>query len=309
MRHAPGRVLAALLAVQAIFSTLHVVGKLVLAEMTPLALAGTRVAIATPVLMAIAWRHDRCVPPRADWPRLALLGLLGILANQTLFLFGLSFTSATSAAILMPSIPVFTAAAGALLGVERVGGARLAGILLAAAGALALLDPARLETSGRATVGNLLVLCNCLCYAFFLVLQRPLLERLPWRTVIAWSFLFGSCGTLTLAAPALAATGWRGLSGHALAGIAYIGLVPTAGAFALNTWAVRRSSPALAAAFTTLQPVLTAALAALALGEAPRGHQAVGFLLIVGGLALVQRGGAPRARPPGTEVAAVPEIE
>jgi drug/metabolite transporter (DMT)-like permease len=303
------RVLAALLAVQAIFSTLHVVGKLVLAEVAPLALAGARVAIATPVLLVLAWRHDRCRPPRSEWPRLALLGLLGILANQTLFLIGLSFTTATSAAILMPSIPVFTAAAGALLAVERVRGARLAGILLAALGAVVLLDPARLEVGGRATLGNLFVIANCLCYSFFLVLQRPLLERLPWRTVIAWSFLFGSLGTLTLSAPALAGTPWRALSPHALAGLLYIGLVPTAGAFALNTWAVRRSSPALAAAFTTVQPVLTALLAGLVLGEAPRGSQAAGFLLIVTGLVLVQRGPAPGVQRPGTEVAAVPEIE
>jgi drug/metabolite transporter (DMT)-like permease len=305
----PARVLGALILVQAIFSTLHVVGKIVLRDLAPLALAGTRVAIATPLLLAIAWRHDRTVPARADWPRLALLGFLGIMANQTLFLLGLSFTTATSAAILMPSIPVFTAGVAALAGIERVRGARLAGVLLAAAGALVLLDPARLETSGRATLGNLLVLSNCLCYAFFLVLQRPLFERVPWRTVIAWSFLFGSIGTLALSAPALAATPWSGLPASALAGTLYIGLVPTAGAFALNTWAVRRSSPAMAAAFTTLQPVLTGALAALALGEAVRGHQAIGFLLIVAGLALVQRDAARRPTAPGADIASVPEVE
>lgn len=309
MAATPARVLGALILVQAIFSTLHVVGKIVLVDLAPLALAGTRVAIATPLLLAIAWRHDRTVPERRDWPRLALLGFLGILANQTLFLLGLSFTSATSAAILMPSIPVFTAGVAALVGIERVRGARLAGILLAAAGALVLLDPARLETSGRATLGNLLVLSNCLCYSFFLVLQRPLFERVPWRTVIAWSFLFGSIGTLALSAPALAATPWTGLPASALAGTLYIGLVPTAGAFALNTWAVRRSSPAMAAAFTTLQPVLTGALAALALGEAVRGNQAIGFLLIVGGLALVQRDAVRRPVAPGADIASVPEVE
>jgi len=307
--HAPARVLGALIVVQVIFSTLHVVGKLVLRDLEPLALAGTRVAIATPLLLAIAWRHDRVLPARRDWPRLALLGFLGIMANQTLFLLGLNFTSATSAAIMMPSIPVFTAGIAALAGVELVRGRRLGGVLLAAAGALVLLDPARLELSGRATLGNLLVLANCLCYATFLVLQRPLFERVPWRTVIAWSFLFGSLGTLAISAPSLAATGWSELPGRTLAGTLYIGLVPTAGAFALNTWAVRRSSPALAAAFTTIQPVLTGALAAVTLGEAVRAHQAVGFLLIVAGLALVQRGAARRPHSPDAAVAAVPEVE
>ena len=80
--------MVALLVVQALFAMLHVAGKIVLAELSPLALAGTRVAIATPLLLLYAWRHDRTIPARSDWPRLALLGLLGILANQTLFLLG-----------------------------------------------------------------------------------------------------------------------------------------------------------------------------------------------------------------------------
>ncbi len=291
------RILAILLLVQACFSSLHVVGKVVLAHLPPLALAGTRVVIATPLLVWLAWRHDRVVPRREDWPRLALLGLLGIFANQILFLTGLSFTSATSASVMMPSIPVFTAGVAALFGIERVAGRRLAGIALAALGALVLIDPARLDTSSRAAVGNLLVLSNCLAYALFLVLQRPLLQRLPWRTLIAWSFLFGSLATLAATGPTLARTEWSALPAHALAGIVWIGLVPTAFAFALNTWAVRRTSPAVAAAFTTLQPVLTALAAALTLGERPSFNQLAGFALIVAGLALVAAARRRRALP------------
>lgn len=295
MHGVSGRVLATLLFVQVAFSTLHVVGKVVLAELSPLALAGTRVAIATPLLMLLAWRHDRFVPARSDWPRLALLGMLGIFANQTLYLLGLRFTTATSSAILMPSIPVFTAAAAAVLGIERVAGRRLAGIVAAAAGALVLLDPTRLETSPEATLGNLMILGNCLCYSFFLVLQRPLFERIPWRTLIAWSFLFGSLGTLPVAAPAIARADWAALSWPAISGIVYIGVVPTALNFALATWAVRRSSPAVVAAFTTLQPLFTGTLAALTLGESLRANQAVGFVLIVAGLFMVQAGAPRRA--------------
>ena len=293
MHDARAAVLWVLLGVQGSFATLHVVGKVVLAELAPLAFAGTRVAIATPLLLLYAWRHDRFVPAREDWPRLALLGLLGIFANQTLFLLGLNFTTATSSAILMPSIPVFTAAAAAVLGIERVAGRRLAGIVAAALGALVLLDPTRLDTSPEATVGNLLILANCLCYSFFLVLQRPLLARIPWRTLVAWCFLFGSLGTLPVAAPSLAATDWGALSTAAWLGTLYIGVVPTALNFALAMWAVRRSSPAVVAAFTTLQPVFTSALAAAALGEAVRPNQVLGFLLIVLGLALVQRRSTP----------------
>ena len=289
-RHGPdGLAIAVLLLVQLLFATLPVAGKVVLREITPMALAGLRVLIATPLLLAYAAWSDRLLPSRRDWPRLALLGLLGVAANQGLFLLGLSYTTATSASILMPSIPVFTLAAGALLGVERIGPRRVLGVALAAAGALVLLDPTQISTGSRASLGNLLILANCLCYSFFLVLLRPLLARLPWRTVVAWTFLFGGLGLAAISAPWLAATPWTALSRETVTGIVYVGVGPTALSFALNTWAVRRSSPSIAAAFTTLQPLLTAALAAIWLAERPRPAQGVGFLLIVLGLVVAMR--------------------
>ncbi|MCZ7651212.1 MAG: DMT family transporter [Thermoanaerobaculia bacterium] len=298
-RHGPdGPAIAVLLLVQLLFATLPVAGKVVLREISPLALGGLRVLIATPLLLAYAAWTDRLLPARRDWPRLALLGLLGIAANQGLFLLGLSFTSATSASILMPSIPVFTLAAGALLGVEKIGPRRVLGVALAAAGALVLLDPTQLGTGWRASIGNLLILANCLCYAFFLVLLRPLLARLPWRTVVAWTFLFGGVGLVAISLPWLVATEWTALSREAVAGIAYIGLGPTTASFALNTWAVRRSSPSTAAAFTTLQPLLTAGLAAIWLAERPRPVQGVGFLLIVLGLVVAMRAAVRAAQRP-----------
>ncbi len=281
--------IVALLAVQVIFATLHVVGKIVLTEIPALAFAASRVLIAAPVLALMAWRHDRVIPTGRDWRALAVLGALGVFANQVLYLVGLRFTTATNAAILMPSIPVFTVAAAALLGAERLTRRRLAGVALAAIGALILLDPARLELGGRTSLGNLLVAGNCLCYAFYLVLLRPQLARLPWRTVVAGAFVTGGAATLLISLPTLATIDWPAVHGATWLAILYVGLFPTVGTYALNTWAVRRSSPSVAAAFTTLQPMFTALLATLFLSERFGWLQAAGFGLIVAGLAVVSR--------------------
>jgi drug/metabolite transporter (DMT)-like permease len=281
--------IVALLVVQVVFATLHVVGKVVLAEIPALAFASTRVLIAAPILAAMAWHHDRLLPTRRDWGALAVLGLLGVFANQVLYLVGLRFTTATNAAILMPSIPVFTVAAAALLGAERLTRRRVAGVVLAAIGALVLLDPARLELGGRTSLGNLLVAGNCLCYAVFLVLLRPQLARLPWRTVVAGAFVTGGAATLLVSLPTVAAVDWPAVHGATWLAIAYVGVFPTVGTYALNTWAVRRSSPSVAAAFTTLQPVFTALLATLYLHETFGWLQAAGFGLIVSGLVVVSQ--------------------
>lgn len=279
---------AALLTVQILFSTFHVAGKFALAEIHPLALACVRVGCVMPVLVMLAWRHEPKLPPLRELPWLALLGMLGVFGNQVLFLWGLSYTTATNAAILMPSIPVFAAAVGALLGIERIGRWRMAGIVLAVLGALAVLDPTRFSLADDQTLGNLLILTNAFLYASFLVIQRPVLKRVSWRWVIAGSFFFGSLGIFAVGGhelvrvdPAVLPTGvWIAVG---------VVVVTTLGAYSLNTWAVRRSSPTLVAAYTTLQPLLSALLAMLILGETMGANAALGFALIAGGLWLVSR--------------------
>jgi drug/metabolite transporter (DMT)-like permease len=236
------------------------------------------------VLLLIAWRKDRVLPRSRDLPLLAFLGATGIFANQVLFVIGLRHTTATNASILMVSLPGFTAGVAALLGVERIGRGRLVGIVLSMAGAAVLLEPARLDFSGGTALGNALILGNCLAYSVFLVLQRPMLRRLPWRTVIAWSFLFGTLGVMAVAGPALAGLPQAGLAPATWLGAFYIALIPTAMGYALSTWAVRRSSPALVAAYSTLQPMVAALLAASLLGERFGWVQAAGFGLILLGL-------------------------
>ena len=278
------RVHFTLLLVQLSFGAFHVVAKVVLADLAPMALAAIRVGVATPILLALAWRRDRFIPARRDLPMLALLGGLGVFGNQVLFITGLKYTTAINAAILMTSMPVLTVGAAAALGIEKLSASRLVGILLSVAGALVLVNPLRFTLDRTAALGNSLILVNCLCYSLFLVLQRPVLARIPWRTVIAWSFLFGAAGVLVVAAADLAALRPATVPGATWLGVAYIILLPTVFAYAASTWAVRRSSSALVAAYSTLQPLVAAALAATFLGERFGWVEGLGLVLIVTGL-------------------------
>lgn len=287
-----------LLLAQVCFGGFHVVAKSLLsgpAALAPFAVVGLRVAIASPILVVMAWRHDRRLdvrPTGRDLLWLAFLGLLGVTANQILFILGLRHTTANNASILMTCLPVFAVAAGALLGIERIGPRRVLGIALAVAGALVMVNPFRFSASGRMGFGNLLILGNCLAYALFLVFQRPILRRLPWRTVIAGSFVFGGTAVFLASLPALAQLDLRALPVTTWLGVLYIALFATVVAYALNTWAVRRSSPALVAAYGMLQPVVTAGLAAAFLGETLGWAEGAGFALIVAGLWQVSVGGS-----------------
>lgn len=305
------RVHAALLTVQAVFGGYHVVAKLVLDHLDPIVLIAFRTGLATPLLVASAWTFradparpsERVLPRLRDLPILALLGFLGVFANQLLFIHGLEWTTATNAAILMPSIPVFAVAVAVALRIERIGLYRTLGIALAAAGALVMVNPLGFSAGDGTLRGNAMILGNCLCFATFLVVQRPILRRLPWRTVVAGAFVFGAAGVLAVAWPRLAAADLAALPASVWWAVAYIVLFPTVLSYSLNTWAVRRSSPSLTAAYTTLQPVATATLAAIVLAERPGWTEAVGFGLIVAGLMVVSRRTEARRAAQATEPA------
>lgn len=284
------RVHAALVFVQAAFAGFHVVGKAVLAHLDPLALAGFRVLLATPLLFLMAWHLEHARVARRDLPALAALGFLGVFLNQVLFITGLQHTTATNAGILQPSIPVFTAAIAALFGVERLSLRQGAGIAVAVLGALVMLNPLEFHFGSGIMLGNLLLLLNCVAYAGYLVLQRPVLRRVPPLTATAWAFLFGALGVLAVSAPTMLRVRFAEAPALVWWGLLYIVLIPTALCYALNTWAVGRSSPSTAAAYVPLQPATAALLAAVFLGERPGVKEAAGFVLIISGLILVSQG-------------------
>jgi len=280
-----------LLLVQLIFSGFHVTAKSLLRQLHPLAVAGLRVGVAAPVLLLIASLAHRRLPGPRDQLRLALLGLFGVFANQLLFIVGLQHTTAINTGILMPSIPAFAVLVALVLRIERVSLARLSGVMLSMSGALVLLRPHRFSLQGGTVLGNLLVLANCLSYAIFLVLQRPVLRRLPPLTVIAWAFFWGGIGLVAVSWSQLARLQLDQLSPRLWWQLAYVVLAAAVLVYPLNTWAIGRSSPVVVAAYTTLQPPGTALLAALLLGERIGWIEVLGFVLIAGGLWVVSRAG------------------
>lgn len=287
------RVHAALLFVQLTFGGFSVLGKIALGVLPPLALAGMRVLFAAPLLMMLALRRERRLPPLREFGMLAILGFTGVFVNQILFIIGLHHTTAINASILMPSIPVFTVAVAMVTRVERPSAYRLLGICISVIGALMMLDVTGFTLSSGTSYGNLLVLLNCLSYAVFLVLARPILLRLPPLTVIAWTFVLGGAGVAVIAAPTLFTVSWSTIPTRVWLAVAYILLLPTLVNYLLNTWAIRRSSSSLVAAYTTLQPVAAGIFGVLLLGERITALEVAGFCMIGAGLGLTSY---PRGR-------------
>jgi drug/metabolite transporter (DMT)-like permease len=276
--------------------------KIVLRELNPTTIIPVRFGMGVLVLAVANFRKSfRPIRLKAI-PKLALLGFLGIALHGWLQATGLKTVAATVTAWVIATIPVFVALLGwAFLG-ERLSLVQIAGIVIAAVGALAVVSGGDLRAlfAGRVgTVGDILIGISALNWAIFTVLSKRVLGSEthhlmgegngrgdPVRMmlyVMAFGWIFSLPGMILdkgwLALQTLSLQGWWALIflGVACSGLAYL------------FWykALDRIAATQVGVFLYFEPLVTAVVAWPILGEAMTGLIALGGAAILLGVWLV----------------------
>ncbi|HEU4647528.1 MAG TPA: DMT family transporter [Gemmatimonadales bacterium] len=275
--------------VQILFASLAMAGRFVLRELPAGGLVLMRVVGASLVLVAINWlRGGPWVRRRPDLAWLTLLGLLGIAANQSLFLFGLRYSTAINATILVATTPVFTVLGSVLLGREPASPMKFAGIALAAAGTVYLIGPDRISLAPEVALGNALIVLGMICYAAYFLLSKRLVGRYDSLTMTTYVMLGAIVGVLPVGMGGLLDLHPAQVRPITWMWAGYIVVFPTICTYLLNLWALRRVSSNVVASFIYLQPILTAAIAPLVLtGEHLTVRVVAAGLTIFAGLGFV----------------------
>lgn len=286
----------ALVAVQILFGAWPIFGKIVLRSMSSTSLVACRLAGAA-VTFALVRR--RFIPllrmPRRDFLLLLLCSLTGVVGNQLLYVKGLSLTTVINTALLTTSIPVFVLFVSILFGYDRLSLKRLLGIVLAAAGVIYLVNPAGAQLTRQTSTGNLLIACNSLLYAVYIVISKRLFERYGALDVITWIFLVSAVLTLPIGIYSLHNDNLAAISWSVWLLIAVIIVFPTVGAYYLNAWALTQVSPSTVAIYIYLQPLVAFGFAPLLLGERWNSRTSIATVLIFAGVGLVVSRGRSRA--------------
>ena len=276
----------ALASAQVGFALFPILGKLALAGIPPFLFAAFRVGAAA-FLLEVFHRAGDPQPIRpADRPRLFLYGLLGVSFNQVLFILGLYYTTAINTTILTATIPVLTLVAAVALGRERLTVRGAAGVVLAGAGALALLGAQRFAWSSDTFRGDLLLVGNSTSYSLYLVLSRPALARYRAVPFTAAVFRYGAILIALLAIPSLLRFDPRAVTPLAWSCLAGVVVCCTVLPYLLNSWALARTHASRVAFYVFLQPLIATGLAIVVLGEALSLKTAAAGLLILAGLAV-----------------------
>lgn len=266
-------------------------------DLSPGALALGRLLVGTAVLAALLAGRGWVAPDRREWTLLAVCGVgwFGIY-NLALNAAEQHLDAGTTAMLVNIGPILIAVLAGWLLG-EGFPRWLLVGVGVAFAGVLLIGSATRGADLDLA--GVLLAVVAAVTYAIGVVAQKPLLGRLPGLQVTATACAIGALCCLPWAGALVADL--RTASAGSVAGMVYLGVVPTALAFSTWAYALRRMDAGRLGVTTYLVPPLVILLGWLLLDEVPPALAVAGGAVCLLGVALSRRGGRPRTAAPEPE--------
>lgn len=243
-----------------------------------------RVGFGAAFMAAIPRTRARSIE-RADWPSIALLGVIWVAIPLTLFPIAQQWIDSGVAGMLNGSTPIFTAVVASLLLRQLPGRRQILGLLIGFIGIVAIALPSA-GGDQTAAIGVILVLTATVGYAFASNIVAPLQQKygsLPVMARVQWFAValvtpFGLYGTTqsTFAWPSLFAMMAVGILGTGLAFLLMGNLLGSVG-------------PTRATFVTYAMPVIALGLGIIFRDEVALPIAVIGVVLVIMGAALASR--------------------
>ncbi|MCO1655571.1 DMT family transporter [Pseudonocardia sp. S2-4] len=280
----------------ACFGAMAIFGKLAYEAGVPTGtLLLVRFALAAVLLVALlvlrpGLRSGAATGARSARPTTGLLvtalgmGAVGYATQSSLYFSALEVMDASLLALIFYTYPLLVTLGAVALGRDRLTARRAAALVAASGGTLLVLAGAGAQQIDP--IGALMAFGTALAYTVYILVADTVVGRLAPVPLAA---LVMSGAALTLTARALATGGVE--LGFGLRGwfwLVCIAVVSTVVAMLTFFAGLRRIGPSSAAILSTFEPVVTTALAALALGEFLTPVQLAGGLLVLSCVVVVQ---------------------
>ena len=272
--------------------------EIALEGITPLWLAAARISFATlltlAVWLALGGRLFRARPARRDWANLALVGALSSAVPFMLLSWGQQYVTSGFAGVSMAAVALMVLPlAHVLVPGERLTLRRALGFVIGFVGVVILIGGQAFETTGAAQepLGRLACLGAAACYALSSVTMR----RLPAIDPIGLAAVPLTMGCLLVVPLAWGLEGPPPLPDtRTLVVLAFLGLVPTAGANLLRVLVIRTAGPVFMSLTNYQVPLWSVTLGALVLAEPLPPSLLLALVCILCGVALSQWGALRR---------------
>jgi drug/metabolite transporter (DMT)-like permease len=271
--------------------------KLALRSFTPTQIVFVRLTLGALVLMPIALARGLRIPTgRLVWLHLFAAALVANAIPYTLFGVGERTVGSNVAGVINATTPLWTVLVAFLAGTDRtITWKRGAGLALGFLGTVLIFAPWE-SANEIASWGGLAILAASASYGVsYVYMGRFLTNRgIPPIMLSASQLAAGALIMLaTLPFGGLVAPHWRW---DAVGSLIILGVFGTGLAYVLNYRLIGDEGPTVASTTTYLLPLVAVGLGALVVGEHVTVPMLAGMLVVLAGVALVQRRTAAHAR-------------
>ena len=229
---------------------------------------------------------------RADWPRLLLISLVGMMGYNLGSAFGFAHVSAGIGSLIIGTQPLLIALMGAVIAKEKLTPATIFGLVIGFIGVVLLVwrDLGNWADGTGFLIGCGLVFLCGVAWAIYVVVSKPLLQKYGSFSITAMSITLCSAVMVPmLARPSTLETA-AAMPFRSWLELGYIAILSTMIASITWNWAAARMTAAASGAFLYLIPIIGVAAGALILGEKVTPGMLAGGVLILAGVAIAQFG-------------------
>jgi drug/metabolite transporter (DMT)-like permease len=274
--------------------------KIAVTDVDPLIVAFGRTTLAALLLLPIALYRRALMPVIRRWKWLLLYTVVEISGPWLLLGRAETRLNSSTAGLLIAVVPMIAAIVLTASGQDRLGGRRIAGLVIGFAGVAALVG-LDIHVDDLSAVGALLLVA--IGYAVGPIIINRKLADLPTMGVIAASLVLAT----VIYAP-FTVTAWPDrITAPAVWSIVGLAVVCTAAAFLIFFALIAEAGPARATVITYINPAVAITLGVLLLDEPLTVGMAIGFpLVIVGSVLATSRRNMPPAEATALPTAANP---
>jgi drug/metabolite transporter (DMT)-like permease len=266
--------------------------KIAMEEISPLSFSAARTLLATAALFPFfLMQESSWKVSRRDFLYLILLACFGTFLNRICWSVGLNLSTASNAALLMTTSPIFVLITSVLLFRSSVTWRATAGIAVAFVGVFLVIRGDLKGWDWRSTnfLGDLFLLGAAVFWALFTALAKYLLKDYSSLKVTAYVMAIGSFFFLPFL-PNEKPGGWSEISALAWFSVFYVGLSGNCLAYFLWMKGIQDIGPLRTILYSYLMPITAIAFSVPLLGETVTATQVWGGLIVFAGIFVARSG-------------------
>lgn len=240
-------------------------------------------------LLSIFTRREKV--PAGDLLKMAGAALLGLVIPQMTFLTAITMTAPIDLSVVQSMTPIMTMFVAAIFLKEPITWKKAGGVALSFAGVLWLIFQSTHAAGPVQTrpLGIILTITNALCFALYLGICRPVIQRYSVVTLMKWMFLFAFVVSLPFSAGQMASLDYAAVPAKVWWEVGYLIIFATFVAYFLIPLGQQRIRPTLVSMYGYLQPIIASAVGIAVGMDSLTWMKLLAALAVFVGVAIVNR--------------------